>query len=581
MKSPAIRLFADMAIADNFAGGGGASEGIKMALGRDPDVAINHDREALAMHLANHPTTHHIPENVFDVDPVKACGGRRCALAWFSPDCTYHSKAKGGVPFRDKHRARRIRGLAWVMLRWAQSKVKPVVIFMENVEEIADWGPLMEVRGGEWVPNPARRGQYWRQLVGKLQAAGYVVEWRELKASEFGAPTSRKRLFLIARCDKQPIVWPKPSHGKPTLPVHHRLQPFRTAAECIDFSLPVPSIFMTQRQAKAWGKQHGVPAPRRPLAAATLRRIARGVYRFVLNAANPFIVPVMHQGDDRCHSVHEPLRTITTARRGEFALATPFIARIGQTGGNGIYCNDAREPVTTITTKAEHLLVAPTLIQTSYGERKGQQPRTLDLFEPLGTVVAGGIKHSLVATFLAKHNGGHEATGQVLSRPMDTVVCRENKALVAACLTKFYGTCEHGQALDGPMPSVTAHGNHIGAVYAFLMKYFGTKKDGCTLFNPLDTVTTKARYGLVTVTIGGDEYLVVDIGMRMLAPRELYLAQGFPPSYEISHGVDIETHVRIPFTKQTQIRLVGNSVPPHLAAAIIRANCRAIEEAVA
>lgn len=348
-RDPLLRLFSDAAIADNFAGGGGASEGIKMALGRDPDVAINHDAEALAMHKANHPTTKHYPEDVFDVDPVEACGGRPCALAWFSPDCTYHSKARGKKPFRDRNRARRIRGLAWVMVRWAKSAVRPTVMFMENVEEFKDWCPL----GKDGLPDPAKRGASFRRFLAALRNAGYQVEHGELRASDFGSPTSRKRLFLIARCDGKPIVWPKPTHG----PAIKALKPYRTAAECIDFTIPVPSIFLTPKEARAWAREHGCETPRRPLATATLRRIARGVSRYVLEAEHPFIV-------------------------------------------NGY---------------------APTLIQTSYGERKGQAPRTLNLFDPLGTVVAGGIKHSLVTAFLAKHNGGHEATGQRLTESMMTV----------------------------------------------------------------------------------------------------------------------------------------------------------------
>jgi len=504
-RDPLIRLFHDAAIADNFAGGGGASEGIRMALGRDPDVAINHDREALAMHKVNHPHTRHYPEDVFDVDPVDACDGRGCALAWFSPDCTYHSKARGAKPFRDRNRARRVRGLAWVMVKWAKC-VRPTVMFMENVEEFKDWCPLR----ADGTPDPKKRGASFRRFLAALRNVGYAVEHRELRASEFGAPTSRKRLFLIARCDGRPIVWPSVTHGKRTA-----LKPFHTAAECIDFSIPIPSIFLTPKEAREWAREHGCDAPRRPLAAATLRRIARGVTRFVLNSPKPFIV------ED----------------------------------------------------------YAPTLIQTSYGERKGQAPRTLDLFAPLGTIVAGGIKHSLVAAFLAKHNGGHEATGQRVTDPIHTIVCRENKALVTSHMLKLRGgLSDHvntSQDLREPVPTLTAGGTHIAEVRAFLMKWYGTKQDGCVLDAPIDTLTTKARFGLVTVLIDGETYVIYDIGMRMLTPRELYRAQGFREDYEIEHGVDIETGLKMRLTKKAQTRLVGNSVPPHLAAAIVHANVRA------
>ncbi len=464
-RQPLVRLYEGEAVADLFAGGGGASHGIERAIGRSPDVAINHDAEALAMHNANHPTTRHLREDIRDVEPRRAMAGQPCGLAWFSPDCTFHSKARGGKPFRDGDRARRIRGLIGIVLKWA-AEVTPRLIFVENVEEIEDWCPL----GDDGRPDPARRGENFQRWVARLRNLGYQVEWRQLRASHFGAPTSRKRLFIIARRDGRPIVWPVATHGPAA-------QPFRTAAECIDFTLPVPSIFLTPAKAKAWAKAHDCETPRRPLAPATLRRIARGVDRFVLNTPEPFIVNAM----------------------------------------------------------------APTLIQTSYGERKGQAPRTLDLFAPLGTIVAGGIKHSLVAAFLAKHNGGHEATGQRMVAP-------------------------------APMPTVTSGGSHLAEVRAFLLKYYGTKADGCLLSSPLDTITTKGRYGIVTVQVAGEPYAIVDIGMRMLTPRELFRAQGFPESYEIASGRCIRTNQTLTFTKKTQTRLVGNSVPPHVASAIVGAN---------
>ncbi len=535
-RIPELRLYQDEAIADLFAGGGGTSTGIEMALGRSPDVAINHDKEALAMHEENHPETEHLRGDVFHYDPDTVARGRRFAAAWFSPDCTFHSKAKGGVPFRDKRKARRIRGLAWVMVRWAESKVaKPRVIFMENVEEIEFWGPLVEVAPGEFRPDPLKRGTSWRRLVSRLRAAGYTrIEWRKLRASHYGAPTSRQRLIMIARCDGLPIIWPDQTHGP------RAARPFRTAAECIDFSIPIPSIFLTPEEARAWGRLHGVPAPRRPLANNTLRRVARGVWRYVVTSADPFIVPVLHAGDDRVHSVREPIRTLTGSHRGEFAL------------------------------------VAPTLINTRNGERYGQQPRIFDIQQPFNTITAMGSQGALVAAFLAKHNGGHEATGQRLGSPVDTLTCTDTKALVTSHLVKLRGGLfDHvntAQDIRQPAPTLTAGGTHVAEVRAFLVKFFGTGV-ARSLFEPADTITTRDRYGLVIVTIAGEEWALVDIGMRMLTPRELFRLQGFPASYLITSGVVDGTRRR--FTKTQQTRLVGNSVPPHLAAAVIGANLTA------
>jgi len=505
-RPPVIRLYEGEVGVDLFAGGGGASTGIEQATGPSPITELNHEREALAMHHANHPETIHLREDVRDVNPRTALQGRKCGFAWFSPDCTFFSKAKGGQPFRDPERARKIRGLIGVVLKWADA-VRPRVIFIENVEEIEFWCPL----GQDGRPDPAKRGASFRRWVARLRTMGYVVEWRQLRASHYGDPTSRKRLFIIARCDGQPIVWPAKTHGP------RAAQPYRTAAECINFSRPIPSIFLTPKQARAWGKQHGVPSPRRPLATATKRRIARGIQRFVLDAATPFIIP-----------------------SGEFAL------------------------------------VAPTLINTRNGERAGQAPRVYDIQQPFATVTAHGSQGALVAAFLAKHNAGHEATGQPLLKPCDAVTTRDSKALVTSHLVKLRGgLSDHvvtGQDLDVPAPTLTAGGTHLAEVRAFLVKFYGSKKDGCQIGLPLDTVTTKGRFGLVTVTISGEDYYIADIGMRMLTPRELFLCQGFPADYQIEAGIDVATGAAVKFTKQTQTRLVGNSVPPKTAAAILAAN---------
>lgn len=511
-------------IVDSFAGGGGASLGIEWALGRSPDIAINHDAEAIAMHRANHPHSRHYQEDVWKVDPVEACGGRPVGLMWLSPDCKHFSKAKGGKPVSKK-----IRGLAWVAVRWAAA-VKPRVICLENVEEFQTWGPVLP--NGQ--PCPARRGVTFRRFVAKLRRLGYEVQWRELRASNHGVPTIRKRLFLVARCDGLPIVWPKPTHGKGLLP-------FCTAAECIDWSISCPSIFLTREEAKAIGVK-------RPLAEATMRRIARGLKRFVLDNPRPFIVSLTHQGgDDRVRSVDTPLSTITGAHRGEQAL------------------------------------VVPTLIQTGYGEREGQAPRVPGLGKPLGTVVAGGGKHALVAAYLAQHNAGwYEGAGRQVELPLSTITHRgTQQQIVASHLVKLKGTSKDGQSIDEPLHTVQASGLHYGEVRAFLVAYYGNEKDGGTLFDPLRTVTAKERFGLVTVH--GELYAIADIGMRMLLPRELFRAQGFPDSYVIDVPYKKPGAKRAKrLGKTAQVKMCGNSVPPGLAAAVVRAQFGMdVEEAAA
>lgn len=686
-RPPQIRLYEDEAILDGFAGGGGASTGIEMAIGRSPDVAINHDATALAMHETNHPETRHIQSNIRTVSYRKEMGGKRCAFAWFSPDCTFFSKARGGVPFRDRNKARRIRGLAWEVVRCA-IEIRPRLIFMENVEEYKDWCPL----GADGRPDPTKKGASFRRWVSRLRNLGGQVEWRELRAHHFGAPTSRKRLFVIIRFDGLPIVWPEPTHGP-------GLTPYRTAAECIDFSLPVPSIFLTPAQAKRWGQAHGVAAPKRPLAKATKRRIARGTFRYVLNTPEPFIVKY-HAGDkaDRAHSIDEPIRTLDTQNR--FALVQPTLApffvpyyterveerfartravdeplpTITASGGGKValvqptlapfiteHANasqqrnmPADEPLRTICpqVKGGHFaIVAPLLINTRNGERQGQAPRVHDIREPFNTITAVGSQGALVAAFLAKHNAGHEATGQKLEQPIAAVTCRDSKAVVTAHLEALYtakddecraqgaedplrtitaserhavvtshlvklrgGHADHvhtDQDVRTPAPSLTAGGTHlaevrttliardsIDAAYldravetcAFLVKFFGTGV-ARSVDAPAGTLTTKDRLGLVTVilvTVGGTERVLVDIGMRMLTPRELFLCQGFPRSYEIdtiAAGPALDlfgTKGRQKLTKKAQTRLVGNSVPPHVAAAIIGANLAVpVAEAVA
>lgn len=498
-------------IVDNFAGGGGASTGIEQALGRCVDIAINHDPEALAMHAANHPQTRHYCEDVFKIDPREVTSGRPVGLAWFSPDCKHFSKAKGGKP-----RSKKIRGLAWVTVKWAAT-VRPRVIVLENVEEFQTWGPLLP----DGQPCPARKGQTFRAFVSQLERLGYVVEWRELRACDYGAPTIRKRLFLVARCDGRPIVWPEPTHGNPTSAavIAGRLQPWRTAAECIDWSIPCPSIFDRAR----------------PLAEATCRRIAKGIMRYVIDCDNPFIVPNdvipfvtehANASQQRNFSANEPLRTqCSEVKGGHFAL------------------------------------VAATMATTGYGERPGQSPRAVDIQRPLGTVVSSG-KHALVSAFLAKHFTG--VVGADVRDPMPTVTSVDHNALVAAYMLKMRGT-NIGSAADSPLHTVSAGGTHHALVRAFLIKYYSDGGQDQSLRDPMHTIPTRDRMGLVTVA--GEDWQIVDIGMRMLAPRELYRAQGFPDSYII----DIKRAGKR-LSKAAQVRMCGNSVCPPLARAIVRAN---------
>jgi len=529
-------LFREIAV-DNFAGGGGASYGYKKATGRSVDVAINHDPAAIAMHKANHPDTEHYQESVWVVNPLTVTGGRPVALCWFSPDCKHFSKAKGGKPVEKK-----IRGLAWIVLKWA-AKAKPRVIILENVEEFQTWGP---VRKGK--PVKKLSGETFNKWKIQLQALGYKIEHRELKACDYGAPTIRKRFFLIARRDGRPIVWPKPTHGDPKSAEvkSGKLLPWRTAAEIIDWSLPCPSIFERKK----------------PLADNTMRRIARGIKRFVIDSSNPFIIKVNHSGDVfRGQSIDDPLQTITS--KNGWGIVTPCIARIGQTGFGGDRLQyDIQNPLTTVTTKAEHLLVAPTLIQY-HGEQSGNEVRGQALEKPL-MVVDASPRYALVASFLAKHYGGnYTGPGTDLNDPLSTVTTVDHNALVTSHMIKFKGT-NIGHSMTEPVQTITAGGLHFGEVRAFLLKYYGTG-DGQSLNEPMHTVTTKDRFGLVT--IHGQDYQIVDIGMRMLEPHELFAAQGFPKDYIIDRDYDGKK-----YSKAAQVARCGNAVPPPFAEALVRAN---------
>lgn len=447
-------LFRELLV-DCFAGGGGASHGIEQALGRQVDIAINHDQVAISIHGENHPTTEHYREDVFKVDPIAATNGLPVGLAWFSPDCTHHSKAKGGKPRSNKRR-----GLAWVVVRWAK-RVRPRIIMLENVEEFADWGPLDE--NGQ--PCNARKGATFVHWCEQLRRLGYTVEHRLLRACDFGAPTTRRRLFLVARRDGYPITWPTPTHG-----TVRGLEPFRTAAECIDWSLPAPSIFERKKA----------------LADATCRRVAAGIMKFVVNNPDPFILTIDHQGSkgDCVHELGEPLNTITT--------------------------------------KARHCVVTPFLTKF-YGTSTGAL-----IDEPCPTITAGGQHIGLVSAWIAKHYTG--VTGQDCRKPLGTITTVDHHSLVTA----------------------------------FLIKYYGNEQTGHSVQDPLGTITCTDGFALVTVR--GEQYRIVDIGLRMLQPHELAACQGFPANYVLDQANGK------PLTKRDQVRLIGNSVSPYPAAALVKAN---------
>ena len=535
-------------IVDNFAGGGGTSTGIELATGYSPDIAINHDPEAIKMHKANHPNTKHYCENVWAVDPVKACGGHPIALAWFSPDCKHFSKAKGGKP-KDKN----IRGLAWVACRWA-GLVRPRVIMLENVEEFKTWGPL----GRRHHPIKAKQGKTFEKFVQQLTGLGYEVQFRELVAADYGAPTMRKRFFMIARCDGKPIVWPEPTHAPADSDEVKAglLKPYVGAYTQLDFSLPCPSIFDTSEEIK---EKYGIRAVR-PLAPKTMERIARGLKKFVLDNPEPFIIQCNHGGERRPNNIREPMPTIT-GKHG-YGIVKPYIVQIGQTGFTKDRSKDVKEPLTTIVSKNEHCLISPTLIQyhseTAQGEVRGQ---TIE--DPIMTV-DGSNRYGLVTSFLHKfYDGGYKGAGETLENPLPTVTSWDHNSVVTANLIQMNNHCD-GKDIRQPLPTITAGDGHFGEVRAFLIKYYG-QGTGQDIKEPLDTVTSRDRFGLVT--INGTDYQIVDIGLRMLEPRELYGCQGFPDDYIIDHDYTGKIYPR-----SEQVRRCGNAVCPPIPTALVRAN---------
>ncbi|TAA27844.1 DNA methyltransferase [Pseudoxanthomonas winnipegensis] len=647
------RLRAGEIIVDLFAGGG-ASEALRQALGRDPDLAYNHDEMAIGMHAANHPMTIHHREDIWHADPRRDVAGRPVGWLHASPDCTHFSQAKGGQP-----RSRKTRGLSWAALKWlgqlqaadrrSGTNTAPRIFSLENVWQILTWGPLIAKRDkatgrvlkmdgtvaakGErvpvelqqLVPDKRHAGRTWGQFVDYLLALGYEVEWRKLIASDYGAGTSRARLFLLGRRDGEAIRWPPPTHGTAA-----GLKPLVTAADCIDWSIPCQSIFSRKK----------------PLADATHRRIAKGIQRYVLGAANPFIVPATHHGERRVHPSDEPLPTITAANRGELMLVAPSLVECANASANGVSAIDkplgtisaqpkggsealvsamlvqaahgegkpdgvkrwgtgsksAHDPVGTITANgsgghavaAAHLVkfrgdstgsaadepmptitsgagaarpagaahamgvAVGTMVQVGYGERDGQAPRALDVQEPLGVVTAGGIKHAAVTAFLEQANGGfYDGEGHDMRKPAPTIC----------------GTGSQQRLVTAHVECTLNPEHEAGAlrVAAFLMRYYGTGGQHGQLDKPLATVTTKDRLALVTVTIQGTPYVIVDIGLRMLKPHELYRAQGFPPGYIIDRTADGRR-----LTTSAAVRMVGNSVSPPPLFAMALANLDAV-----
>lgn len=684
-------------IVDMFAGGGGMSTAIEQALGRSPDIAINHDEDALSMHRVNHPQTRHFVADVFEVCPRGATQGRPLGLLHMSPECTHHSQAAGGQP-RDK----RSRSLSWVGVRWC-GQVSPRILTMENVKQILQWGPLVAKRDkstgrvvtlekiqcpdtgrmvnrvadpGErvpvqnqyLVPDKKHAGRTWRRFIRILEEMGYESKWYRLPAANHGAATTRDRIFFIARRDGGEMVAPPITHHKKPGRGQRRWKP---AADCIDWSIACPSIFERKR----------------PLADATLRRIAKGIKRYVLDSADPFIVPIAHYngrepvhdindplrtitanpkggafaacaptivpathgGGDRNHDIQEPLPTITAAHRGELMLSSATLVGVGGRAGQ-TEPKSANEPAGTITSKGDTAIAAASLVQMGYGERTGQAPRALNIEAPLGTVVAGGRKHAVTTALLAQMNGGFNETpahdardpmstitnkgsqqqlltahlahlrgncdardpgeplhtisagGQhhaVVSAtlmtnttghngapphcPMPTLTTGQHQALVTAFMSRQFGG-SIGHEMGEPLGTTTAGGGGKSAVVechlspaeeagalrvaAFLMRYYSEGGQWGDVRDPMDTITTRDRLALVTVVIKGVPYVIVDIGLRMLTPRELYRAQGFPEDYIIDRGHDGRK-----FSKSKQVKMVGNSVSPPPGAAFIAANC--------
>ena len=631
--------FLNELIIDNFAGGGGASVGIELATGRPVDIAVNHDADAIAMHLVNHPYTMHYKEDVFAIDPLTVTGGRPVGIAWFSPDCKHFSRAKGNKPVEHK-----IRGLSWVIIKWAMSSVAPRCIFMENVEEIQTWGPLITDEDGKQRPDPEHVGETFKAFIGMLtdgvsaecpalveaceflkiergsadeqrliKGLGYKLDYKVLKACDYGAPTIRKRFYLIARNDGKPIVFPAPTHGK-----GKGLKPYRTAAECIDWTIPCPSIFERKR----------------PLVTNTLRRIARGLDKFVIKNPKPYIlemnfdnqfqdidkpmstqtsanhhyvvspslVECSHKSGPGIHNVKDSLNTQTG--KACFAIETPFLTKFQQHSKG----QDAKAPLDTVMPGATRFgAVTPFLTPIGYGENKNQAPRVNSVNEPVSTVVSS-CKQYLTAPALIQYHSEQskgEVRGQKIDEPIMTVDGSPRYATFAANIVHYYGGADHASKSDAPIPTVTTLPRHY--LCASNLCVLRKNMDGKSLEKPLPTLTTSAGHfaeirtyllpvdntqelyhwhdvrkllneyanyqieenEILIIEINGVPHFIGDVGMRMLKAEELKLAQGFPVDYVI----DIERHIGKKYCEAKQIARLGNAVCPPVATALIRANC--------
>ena len=554
----AVRLGAQLSmndeiIVDNFAGGGGASTGIELACGRPVTIAINHDPDAILMHKTNHPYTEHYQASVWDVDPREVCRGRPVGLLWASPDCKHFSKAKGGKPVDKK-----IRGLAWIALWWAGT-VRPRVIILENVEEFQTWGP---VRRGK--PVKARAGETFQKFVRQLAALGYDIQWRELVAADYGAPTIRKRFFLVARCDGRPILWPERTHAPADSPEVRAglLEPWRSAAEIIDWSLPCPSIFDTKEEIRA---RYGLAA-QRPLKPNTLRRVARGVDKFVIKSANPFLVVVNHAGEFRGREIGDPLQTIT-AKHG-YGVASPAMVPWTVTNTTNSTGHPVNEPIDTARTGGGggQMFLGASMIQ--YHTEQSEHVRGQKITKPIMTIDAAN-RYGLTAATLVKYYGTDQH-GQKIQDPLHTVTAKARSALMATHLVKMKGT-NLGGPMSEPVQTITAGGGHFGVVTTVVVK----AEPGANLKHWPEIrglLNTYCGYHLgpedvILFEIGGAAYFMADIGLRMMIPRELYAANGFPPDYIIDRD-----YLGNAYGKSKQVARCGNAVPPPFATALVRAN---------
>ena len=542
-----INIF-DEIIVDNFAGGGGASTGIELAAGRPVAVAINHDPDAILLHKTNHPYTEHLQASVWDVDPVAVCRGRPVGLAWFSPDCKHFSKAKGAALVD-----RNIRGLAWIVLRWA-ALVRPRVIMLENVEEFQTWGP---VRKGK--PVKSKAGQTFRKWKKQLSDLGYAIEHRELVAADYGAPTTRKRFVLVARCDGKPIVWPEPTHGPRDSEAVKagKLLPWRSAAEIIDWTIPGYSIFDSKQEIL---ERYGVKVVR-PLAENTMRRVIRGVDKFTIRSGEPFII--QQKFDNQAQDISRPLTTVTSVGAHELckAIMEPFT--FSNTGGS--VGADAGDPVHTVRTGGGgQILSAANLIQ--YHTEQTENVRASGMDVPINTVDASN-RYGLTCANLVGYYGNGVPLD--LSEPMHTVTAHDREALRAAHIVEFKGQ-DIGQSVASPLRTITASAGEFAQCREWLAKANGGNLGHWPEIREL--LNRHCGYRLkedevILLMIRGIAYYIADITLRMLTPRELYNAMGFPPDYIIDRD-----YMGNDYGKTKQVARCGNAVCPPLAEAMVRAN---------